>query len=451
MKVISEPNKSVLMIMKRFLGSEKSVRWSQYCVITPTADGFLVFNLLTRELIFLNNDEYSSFSHSDYLRDHGFVLPENTNEKELADFVKLVLSTQQKKPSAITNFTIFTTTDCNARCFYCFELGRSRIPMSCDTAKKVIGYIKDHCGGNKVRIGWFGGEPLFNSSVIDIIANGLHNEKIDFTSYMISNGYLFDNDIVCRAAECWNLKNVQISLDGTEKVYNKIKSYIYPGTNPFEIVMDNIERLLDNGIHVSIRLNMDVYNSDDLLALAKELGCRFKERNGINVYAHHLFKSDTPDAVLYSEEEWAIRNAAMERLYNVLDEYGLISKGGIAKSIKTHHCMADSGNAITILPDGNLGLCEHCTETEFIGHLDQQEFDKAVVESWKERVPQIPECAECFYYLDCIKLKKCSTSRICYPQYRQKKLKDIQRAMIFEYDNWLKPKKTDKDYSIDIC
>ena len=101
------------------------------------------------------------------------------------------MKTRQKKSNEITGYTIFPTTDCNARCFYCFELGRSRIKMSIETAQKVVQYIKAHCGGKKVNISWFGGEPLFHQEAIDTICDGLRAEGVEFASTMVSNGYLF--------------------------------------------------------------------------------------------------------------------------------------------------------------------------------------------------------------------------------------------------------------------
>lgn len=437
MRIISEASESILTMLKRFLKEDNCTRWLQYCVHTAVDDGILVFNHLTREMILLSQEEFAHFTDLDYLKEHWFVVPDSTNEKEMADFVKWILISQKKKPKRIAGYTIFTTTDCNARCFYCFEKGRSRIPMSCETAEKVVQYIKNHCGGKKVSIGWFGGEPLFNIAAIDTIAEGLHRENIEFKSRMVSNGYLFDDEIVRKAAERWNLKRIQITLDGTEKVYNKVKAFIYPDTNPYEIVMANIGRLLDAGIKVIIRLNMDLYNADDLLVLAEELGQRFNDKKGLTVYAHHLFKLGTPDAELHSDEEWEKRARIMQRLNEIFDRYGLRTKSGIAKKIKLDYCMADCGKAVTILPNGDIGLCEHHTETEFIGHIDREGFDEEVVASWKERTPEIPECAGCFYFMDCVKLKKCSNSSACYRQFREEQLRNTQRAMINEYENWL--------------
>lgn len=437
MKVVSEANESILTILKEFQMQARCTRWLQYCVEMPVDDGVLVFNLLTRELIHLTSEEYSSFLDLDYLREHWFIVPEDIKDKELAEFIKFLPSTFQLQLEEITGYTIFTTTDCNARCFYCFELGRSRIPMSCETAEKVVRFIKNHCGGKPVRMQWFGGEPLFNEQVIDIICEGLCKEGIEFRSKMVSNGYLFDDAIVQKAVELWNLKRVQITLDGTEKIYNKIKAYIYRDTNPYEIVLNNVERLLNAGISVSIRLNMDLYNADDLLTLSQELAERFSGQKGLSIYAHHLFDPSKPMAELHSSEEWEKREIAMRRLTDCYTKYQLQGKNGISKNIKMSHCMADSGKSVTILPDGSIGLCEHFTESEFIGHIDKEGFNVEMVDSWKERMPEIPECDCCFYYLDCIKLKKCSSSSVCYKGFRNEKLEATQRAMLCEYERWL--------------
>lgn len=447
MEIISKAATTVLAMLKQFSWSEKCTRWSRYCVINHIADGTLIFNLLTRELILLTKEEFNSFLQLDYLKKNWFVLPDQYNEREIANFVKTLLTARQPKHKETTNYTIFTTTDCNARCFYCFEIGCKRTSMSCETAEKVVQHIKSHCGSKEVTIGWLGGEPLFNTKAIDLISAGLQRENIAFTSTMISNGYLFDDRTVNSAVESWKLRKVQITLDGTEQVYNKIKAYIYRDTNPFEVVMGNITRLLESGIRVDVRLNMDLYNAEDLQALVVDLARRFGGKKGFSVYAHHLFKGDVSNAELYTDDEWKKRIAAMDLLNESLEKYSLRQKVGIRKHFRLNHCMADSGKSITILPDGNVGLCDQCTDTGFIGHIDREGYDAAAVEGWRERMPEIPECSECFYYLDCIKIKKCVTHGSCYPLFRQEKMKHIKRAMVCEYERWLKKALVEDDES----
>ena len=253
---------------------------------------------------------------------------------------------------------------------------------------------------------------------------------------MTSNGYLFNENLVNAAVSQWNLKMVQITLDGTEKVYNKIKAFIYPDSNAYQTVMHNIQLLLDAGIKVHIRLNLDLYNADDLMCLADELSERFSHYNNINVYAHHLFEDGTPIAELHTEEEWNARDAVMCRLEEKLNRNGLVVKQGISKRLKMNQCMADSGDSITILPDGNIGLCEHFTESEFIGHISSETFDSSVISEWKSTIPEVPECAKCFLYPECIKLKKCTNASVCYPHYRIDRLRKVTQRILCEYEKW---------------
>ena len=413
MDIIVGANKSIFKIMSRFYKPNNNYRLMHYCVQAPVEEGTLLFNLLTREVVLLSPEEFANLFQQDYLKEHWFLVPEDANEKDYVDLIRWVFTSKQNKGNEITSYTIFTTTDCNARCFYCFELGRSRVPMSQETAVSVVEYIKDHCVGKAVKITWFGGEPLMNTNAIQTICKGLKEASIQFTSRMATNGYLFNEQILNSAVENWNLKWVQITLDGTENVYNRIKAYTNKGDSPYQVVMCNIEKLLDASIDVYVRMNMDLNNSEDLLQLMDDLSRRFRGRKGIAVYAHHLFKDNMPMADMHTEDEWNKREAAMCRLEEKIRQCDFHAKRGISRSIKTNHCMADHGKAITIMPDGSIGLCEQSSESDAIGHIDTEDFDDALVESWKERTPAIPECADCFYYPDCIKLRKGVSDNLC--------------------------------------
>lgn len=451
MQIILQANETVLSLLKRFQKHSSDSRLLKYCVQTPVEEGVLLFNLLTREMVLLSREEYDHVLELDEMKQKWFVVPRQTNEQELAKFVRLVLTTRRKKSDAITTYTIFPTTDCNARCFYCYELGRSRIPMQHETALKVVQYIKNHCGGEKVNLTWFGGEPLYNMDAIETICAGLHREGIEFKSFMISNAYLFDEETVCKAAQNWNLKNIQITLDGTEAVYNRTKAYIYRQTNPYQIVLNNIERLLDASVRVRIRINMDLYNAENLLELIRELTERFAGRKNLSIYAWHIFQGNEPQAQRHSQEEWQKREAAMQRIEQAIQESGFASAGGLSPNIRLVNCMADSGQAVTILPDGNIGLCEHFSESEFVGHIDREGFDPDVVASWKERIPEIPECADCFCYPECTALKKCANNSICFEQHRNSLWRKTCRKMENEYRRYQSHTGQEETDDPDVC
>ena len=451
MQIILPGNDAVLKILKRFKNTTACECLSCYCVQVPVKEGVLLHHRLTREMLLLTAEEHGRVTELDYLRERWFVVPRETNEKELADFVRWVLVTRQPKQKHITNYTIFTTMDCNARCFYCFEKGSSRTAMSRDTAMKTVEYIRTHCGGENVKLAWFGGEPLYNIEIIDTICRELRKSGIEFHSTMISNGYLFNDEAVQKARLGWNLKRVQITLDGTEEVYNRVKAYVYREGNPYQVVMENISRLLDASVPVVIRLNVDLYNADNLMKLVDELANRFSSRKGFYVYAYHLFKKNMPMAQIHTDDEWEKRDAAINRLMKQVESYGMASKRGLQASLRLNFCKADHGGAVTILPTGHIGLCDGYSESEFIGHIDREELDEQQISSWKETMPEIPECAGCFYYPDCIRLRKCVNNSLCFPQLRREKLRTIQREMCNEYERWKLQQNQDETEEDELC
>lgn len=438
MKTILEANTATLSILGKTKLSDGGWRLMKYCAQLPVEEGILLLNMITKEMVLLTQQEFDNFAASDYLKEHWFVVPETLNDKAQMDKVRWVVEMTEKKTDAITSYTILPTTDCNARCFYCFEKGAKHVHMTEETAKKTAAYIQKKSKGNPVTLAWFGGEPLYNSSAIDTICSLLKENEVSFKSCITTNGYLFDAENVKKAVELWNLQRVQITLDGTEEVYNRIKAYIYTDENPYDTVMRNIGLLLEAGITVNIRLNMDLYNSENLMELVDELAGRFAGKAGLHVYANHLFDASTPSAELHNKEGWQKRADAMFRLQEKIAFYGLERQMPIEKKLKTNHCCADNDNAIIVLPTGVLGRCEHHLDDEHIGHIDHDEFDKAVIAAWKERMPEIPECADCIHYPNCIRLRKCTTSSQCFHHSREKKTQTLAKAMRSEYDAWLK-------------
>jgi sulfatase maturation enzyme AslB (radical SAM superfamily) len=58
---------------------------------------------------------------------------------------------------------------------------------------------------------------------------------------MFSNGLLFNDENIIKAKEIWNLKKIQITIDGTEPFYEKIKNV---PSGSFNILLANIKKLL---------------------------------------------------------------------------------------------------------------------------------------------------------------------------------------------------------------
>lgn len=452
MQTILPPSGNTIKILGKARPAEQGLRWMHYVLAQPVDGGVLVFHTLTRALLLLTPEEYAAPDNLPELRDGWFRVPQEMDDMKYADQVRFIRRMMQKEPEHTTTYTIFTTTDCNARCFYCYEMGRSRIPMSAETAHKAAAYIAAHCGGEKVHLHWFGGEPLFNKQVIDIICTDLTEKGIVYESMIISNGYLFDGATVEQAVSHWKLKSVQITLDGTEEIYNRSKAFIYKdGKSPYQVVLANIQRLLDAGVSVHIRLNMDEHNADNLMELVDELHERFGGKGKFSVYSHTLFEFAGSKAHIRAQEERRQLYQKQQRLRKKLDDCGIGASYYLRQKLRIRQCMADSGGSLTILPNGELGLCEHYSENNLVGHLDSEELDTAMVQSFRECWEQTEDCKTCFYYPECIRLKKCTEYKECFPEMRDEYREMLLGGMLNAYAAWQKNEEADEAEPAPVC
>lgn len=377
----------------------------RFCITLQVPEGTLFYSTLTKEMVLLEEGEETVSQVFKYLVEHWFYVPLEFNEDSLVAPVRQTARLLAERQGKQTTFVILTTTACNARCYYCYEAGRPQSRMSRETADRTIDYIKTH-GTSKVSIQWFGGEPLYNVAAIDYISSQLKAVGISYTSRMISNGYLFDRDMIARAVELWHLKKIQITLDGTEDVYNKTKRYVETdGDSPFKRVIRNISLLLDAGVVVDLRMNVGKHNFKDLVQLVDNLEENIGKRKGFVPYAAPLFQ--------YVEDTEVLQNAAqLQRKC-----YGLAGTGPIgSKSYNTYRkrfrrvsfnqCMADFANCILVSPEGNLGRCEHYYHDP-VGTLENGVTDREKYDKWNEMLPSLPECAKCPIVPDCVRLSHC--------------------------------------------
>ena len=433
---------STTSLVEQIVGRQKRTdgqpyRLMTYVVQQPVADGVLLYNTLTCSLVLLTPDEAAGITAQQELIERWFLVPQAHDDQKLCRQVRQMAALLKPPAKAITTYTILTTTGCNARCFYCYEKGTKPVTMTAETADKVVRYIVKHRGDEKVQIRWFGGEPLVNVKVIDQICTELREQDVPFRSTMTSNGYLFDADTVQRAKDLWQLRRVQITLDGTEQTYNRVKAYVHQGVNAFERVLQNIGMLTAAGIHVSIRLNVDKHNIGEMTELVQLLHQRFGTNEHLSIYSHELFVERTPEdeAEIFAQQTQLAQQIAACGYKN--------HKRGLQKDINLNHCMADGDGSVVIAPDGHLGKCEHYIDSNFFGHIDSEEHDEAILRKFKERRADIDACATCPYYPQCIRLVMCADDFGCTPGNRQYHLSAMRETMKYEYERYLR--KNDKE------
>ncbi|MBQ6202101.1 MAG: radical SAM protein [Prevotella sp.] len=428
------------LLKKQKMAAGQTYRPMYYVVEQPVEEGLLLYHTMTKAMLLLTPEEAETYRTSPttlpQLVEQWFLVPESHDDRLLSRQIRVVARMLEKKTGVITSYTILTTTDCNARCFYCYELGRPRVPMSQDTAIKTADYIINHCKGEKVSIHWFGGEPLYNKPVISLICQRLKEAGIQYASKMTSNGYLFDDSVVTEAKEEWRLEKVQITLDGTEQTYNRCKAYIYKDVNAFHRVIGNIHKLQDAGIHVSIRLNIDMHNAENLSELADELHREFSDPKGISVYMHALFEEVKGSKAIHDEEKRKFVFDQINDIESRLADYGLLKPRQLKREVKTNRCMADNDHSVVIVPDGHIGKCEHYSEDHFVGHIGQEEWDAQMLDHFRDTRDEITACATCFNYPDCIWLKLCKDNPNCYQEEREHKHSKLRQSILRAFHHY---------------
>ena len=240
-----------------------------------------------------------------------------------------------------------------------------------------------------------------------------------------------------KACLVWHLKHVQITIDGTETEYNKIKNYRCSKTvNPFKRVLENIDLLTSKGIQVIIRLNIDINNVADQTNLVNNvLINRFANNNNVSIYSHLLMES-----LLYRTDlEHKQLFERKEVLDNIIYKYGFSCHNHTSTKLKLFRCIADNKKSVTILPEGNIGLCEHYSEDHFISNLNNQQYlDSNEISLLRERMSTLNICKDCSFYPQCIRLKCCPDSGVCFSELKEHNIRNLHKELIAEFNSFCK-------------
>lgn len=333
---------------------KKSVyNYTQQC-----GDYVLIYNTLYNSLVRLNESEFSLFEAVEYTEDelsklfveNGLWVESEIDEREKYLACAQAYTLYIPRPLSIT---ITTTLKCNARCSYCYEKGVKQVDIKEESEEKIIEFIKQHNKANEVHLIWFGGEPLMNTMFMDSMCSRLNSESIAYSSYIITNGSLLNKHLIEEKFEFWNIKDMQVTLDGMKGEYEKIKNYINPKDGEFYSILNNIRIAAEKGVFVNIRLNIGINNKDSIIELLKELDSIYSSYHNVVFYPAFL----TGEQEIVSEEE------RVEFIKNMLLSMRNVKKLTTSTKFyslpRMHACMNGDPQSFSIDVNGNVYSCEH--------------------------------------------------------------------------------------------
>lgn len=360
----------------------------------------------------LPRDIYNSLIKKSY------IVEDKKKDKE--KYIRAANAIKQISNKKKITYTIIPSYKCNFRCSYCFELDSI---VKCTNNKlmsrKIVDLIFRNIDKEKrdVSILLFGGEPLLreNKEINDYIIKKAAERRLEVSA--ISNGYELDSYI--DIFEKGNFKEIQITLDGDEKIHDSRRYTVEKGPT-FRKIVENIDKVLklENGPMITVRINIDRDNYGDVEKLYK----LFKDRQWNNnkkfnfytksVHACYIkgkekiFDSDVVKKVKLSEN--ILENMKFNIQYRKMinDIKALFSCNNKLGNLRTSTCGAVNGMKV-IDAYGDIYACyeEVNSKESRIGYinLESGEFiynDNKI--KWLDRqVQNLEQCSKCSYSLIC--------------------------------------------------
>ena len=310
-----------------------------------------------------------------------------------------------------------TNYSCNFACTYCYQdqYNNPHLELSNEIIDAFFDYVKREFAGRKKYITVFGGEPLLGSPGQKELISYLLKKSVesDLEISFVTNGYSLEE--YSEILKAGKIREVQVTLDGTEPVHNK-RRFLKGGEGTFRKIVRGIDSCLANHIDINLRMVADKENINDLPDLAQfaiEKGWTkspyFKTQIGRNYELHHCQSS--PD-ILFD------RVSLYESIYELTKKHPQI-----LEFYKPAYSVAKFLSENGELPDPLFDACPACkTEWAFdytgqiysctatVGKSDESlgsfypEITRKadLIDQWERRdVTSIPECKECSVQLAC--------------------------------------------------
>lgn len=256
------------------------------------------------------------------------------------------------------NFLV--TNKCNLRCKHCFiDYSKEPKDIPLDIFKKVLGGLKKY-GISHITL--TGGEPFLHEKFKDILT-AIADEG--FTFHVVSNGFLFEENIHLIKKFKKNLTRMCFSVDGaTSEIHDIIR-----GEGSFERVMKSIDLCNQLGIQVTIQFTVNKKNFDEF----KKIVSLALEKKVNKLYIHNLIpplkesNKILEDLILNPEQRnYLVRTVTILRRFDRRIE----GTPSLYNASKINFCYALNFGSISVDFDGNLIIC--CNIHHHIPGLDVQ-------------------------------------------------------------------------------
>ena len=337
------------------------------------------------------------------------------SKEEEVEYAKRLANALYRKENILNNnFTVVVTYDCNFRCPYCFEKGikKDTTTFTKEMTDKLYKTILEIAPEKKLRnntIVLYGGEPLLKENKKAVTYLVAKVKELGFKFSAITNGYDLDcyEDLLGPDSICY----IQITIDGMQELHNQ-KRIHRCGLPTFDRIIQNVGLALEKNVRVSIRVNTDRNNIQQL----NELQQLFTEKGYTNNKLFYMYS-----ALLRHHEDNAVPQNILSQEeyikqikdYNVKcshHDYGLSNKISTAIkqnrpiSLESSFCGAQNNGFVM----DSLGCIYPCWEVinqkgHLLGmfHNRTATWHNEALHKWRSNAIVTSDCIKCKYVFLC--------------------------------------------------
>ena len=284
------------------------------------------------------------------------------------------------------------TEQCNMACKYCFLGNASKspritdYPMSVEIAEKGLHFFAEQTRkvpeyfNEEKSIIFYGGEPLMSFETLRFVVkkcrelqrDNLISDKIAFM--MVTNGLLLTPEKISFLRD--NNVSVSVSLDGAGKCANSSR-VDRAGRETYSRVIEALRLCMSMGLNASLSVTLTddaIDNIDALIELLTEMEVKSLCFNIL----HRTKNFPVNDEYYVRASRFVSDFYRRTKALGIYEERFMRKLRAFSKQkLYFADCGACSGNQIVITPDGNVGLCQACTEDRryFITSVDNLEYD----------------------------------------------------------------------------
>lgn len=369
------------------------------CALAPVNDDFFKILSSCQDKDFIV-DESKKVLFDD-MKKGNYIVDDNVDELEFLKF----LSGKAKFNNRNISLTIAPTLNCNFACPYCYESEKSSV-ISNEVKEAIYGQIEKYARKKEnVSITWYGGEPLLVKDIIfsmsERIIDICKKNGVKYDAFMISNGYLFDDDTINSMVKS-NITGIQITVDGPPRIHNLRRKLKASDKDTFYKILENIKKLKEANVKVNIRINIDKTNTDNV----EELLCILKSHDlkdckislgHVRAYTHAC---NSIASSCLNTKEYAKENVKYQK---ILSDKGFdTSSGRYYPNAKTNYCCADTLLSFAVDPSGNLYKCwnDIGITSQSVGNIidldnDKLENNTTLIKYLQWSPFNYKECEEC--------------------------------------------------------